>query len=162
MRPIPVTKNVYRGFRIAEVLRHRKRASDQVKSFGQVFVAARKAAGLTQKSVADSLRREDGRRVLPPFLNDLEHDRRYPPENAVIEHLAKILKLSSDVLYFYPQRIPPDIRSDATDTEVAAAYKGFRQVLANRGSRRSFHSSRALSAPLDDPQFNFGWCTVSL
>jgi transcriptional regulator with XRE-family HTH domain len=64
------------------VLRNSESGSDEMKSFGQVIVAARKASGLTQKSVAESLRRGDGRRVLPPFLNDLEHDRRYPPEIA--------------------------------------------------------------------------------
>ena len=47
----------------------------------------RKGAGLTQR-----LRRGDGLKVLPHF-NDLEHDRRYPPEDAVIEQLAKILNL---------------------------------------------------------------------
>ncbi len=51
-----------------------------MKTFKQVTVEARKAAGLTQKAVAERLRRGDGRKVLPPFLNDLEHDRRYPPE----------------------------------------------------------------------------------
>jgi hypothetical protein len=40
---------------------------------------ARKAAGLTQKAVAERLPRGDGRKVLPLFLNDLEHDRLYPP-----------------------------------------------------------------------------------
>jgi transcriptional regulator with XRE-family HTH domain len=113
-----------------------------MKSFGQMIVAARKAAGLTQKSVAASLRRGNGRRVLPTFLNDLEHDRRYPPENAVIERLAKILKLSSDVLYFYAQRNTPDNQRNATDAEVEAAYRAFRQALSNRGNRRSYHSSR--------------------
>ena len=38
---------------------------------------------------------------MPPYLNDLEDNRRYPPENEVIEQLAKILKISADVLYFY-------------------------------------------------------------
>jgi hypothetical protein len=41
----------------------------------------------------------------PPISMDLEHDRRYPPENAVIQQLAKILNLSPDVLYFYAKRI---------------------------------------------------------
>ena len=77
-----------------------------METFGQVIVKARKAAGLTQKAVAERLRRGDGRKVLPPFLNDLEHDRRYPPEDAMIEQLAKILNLSSDVLYFYAKRYP--------------------------------------------------------
>jgi hypothetical protein len=31
------------------------------------------------------VRREDGRKALPPFLNDLEHAQRYSPENAVVE-----------------------------------------------------------------------------
>jgi transcriptional regulator with XRE-family HTH domain len=71
-----------------------------MKTFGQVVTEARKKAGLTQKEVAEHLRREDGRKVLPPLLNDLEHGRCYPPESAVIEQLAEILKISSDVLYF--------------------------------------------------------------
>ncbi len=100
-----------------------------MKTFGQVIVEARKAARLTQKAVAGRLRRGDGREVLPPYLNDLEHDRRYPPEDAVIEQLAKILNLSSDVLYFYAKRVPPDVRRDATDSEVEAAYKAFRRVI---------------------------------
>jgi transcriptional regulator with XRE-family HTH domain len=67
-----------------------------MKTFGQVITEARKKAGLTQKEVAERLRREDGRKVLPPYLNDLEHDRRYPPENSVIDQLAKILGISAD------------------------------------------------------------------
>ena len=70
-----------------------------MKTFGQVITEARKKAGLTQKEVAERLRREDGRKVLPPYLNDLEHDRRYPPENSVIDQLAKILGVSADVSY---------------------------------------------------------------
>jgi hypothetical protein len=58
--------------------------------------------------VAERLRRGDDRKVLPPFLNDLEFDRRLPPENAVIE-LAKILKLSPDILY--AKRVPGEHRA---------------------------------------------------
>ena len=100
-----------------------------METFGQVIVEARKAVGLTQKAVTERLRRGDGRKVLPPYLNDLEHDRRYPPENAMIEQLAKILNVSSDVLYFYAKRVPPDMRRDATDTEVEAAYGAFLRVI---------------------------------
>lgn len=100
-----------------------------MKTFGQVITEARKKAGLTQKEVAERLRRGDGRTVLPPYLNDLEHDRRYPPENEVIEQLARILNLSSDVLYFYAKRVPADVRRDADDSEVEAAYRAFRKVI---------------------------------
>jgi transcriptional regulator with XRE-family HTH domain len=115
-----------------------------METFGQVIVKARKAAGLTQKAVAERLRRGDGRKVLPPFLNDLEHDRRYPPEDAMIEQLAKILNLSSDVLYFYAKRVPADLRRDAEDSEVEAAYSAFRKVIdeakteADRSKSRRF------------------------
>src|SRR5713101_620956 len=112
-----------------------------MKTFGQVIIEARKKAGLTQKEVAERLRRADGRTVLPPYLNDLEHDRRYPPENEVIEQLAKILKLSADVLYFYAKRVPADVRRDADDSEVEAAYRAFRRVLDEKDKDRS-HSRR--------------------
>jgi transcriptional regulator with XRE-family HTH domain len=100
-----------------------------MRTFGQVITEARKKLGLTQKEVAERLRRGDGRKVLPPYLNDLEHDRRYPPENEVIEQLAKILKVSADVLYFYAKRVPADVSREAADTEVEAAYQAFRRVL---------------------------------
>jgi transcriptional regulator with XRE-family HTH domain len=83
-----------------------------------VITAARKKAGSTQKEVAELIRREDGRKVLPPYLNDLEHDRRYPPENVMIEQLAKILRISADVLYFYAKRLPKDVERDADDSQV--------------------------------------------
>src|SRR5260370_31622002 len=92
-----------------------------MKTFGQVIVAARKAAGLTQKAVAERLRRADGRNVLPPYLNDLEHDRRYPPENELIEQLAKILRISADILYFYARRMPGGTLRDVDERSIEAA-----------------------------------------
>jgi hypothetical protein len=41
-------------------------------------------------------------------------------KDGVSEQLGKILKLSSDVLYFDAKRVPPDVRRDATDSEVKA------------------------------------------
>lgn len=100
-----------------------------MKTFGQFIRKARKSAGLTQKEVAERLRRGDGRKVLPPFVNDLEFDRRRPPEDAVIEQLAEILKVPSDILYFYAQRVAEDVRVDAEDGRIAAAYRAFRKIL---------------------------------
>ncbi len=102
-----------------------------------LITEARKKAGLTQKEVAERLRRGDGCKVLPPYPNDLEHDRRYPPENEVIEQLAKILKLSADVLYFYAKRVPADVRHDADDADVEAAYQAFRKVIDEARKRPS-------------------------
>jgi transcriptional regulator with XRE-family HTH domain len=96
-----------------------------MKTFGQVIRQARKAGGLTQKAVAERLRRGDGRKVLPPFLNDLEFDRRLPPENAVIEQLAKILTLSPDILYSYAKRVPGDIAQNVDEERIKTAYRAF-------------------------------------
>jgi transcriptional regulator with XRE-family HTH domain len=101
----------------------------KMKTFGQAIVEARKAAGLTQKAVAERLHRADGRRVLPPWLNDLEHDRRYPPENPVIEQLAQVLNVSTDFLYFHARRLPANIEGDFDEGSIEAAYRAFRNEL---------------------------------
>lgn len=101
-----------------------------MKTFGQVIAEARKAARLTHKAVAEQLRRGDGRKILAPYLNDLEHDRRYLLENAVIEQLAKILRISADVLHFYAKRVPGDLKGDSDDGRIEAAYRAFRIVLS--------------------------------
>lgn len=113
-----------------------------MRTFGQVLTEARKTIGLTQKEVAERLRRGDGRKVLPPYLNDLEHDRRYPPENEVIEQLARILKVSADVLYFYAKRVPGDVSRAAADSEVEAAYEAFRRVVDEPRTTKSTAKSR--------------------
>jgi transcriptional regulator with XRE-family HTH domain len=100
-----------------------------MKTFGQVITEARKKSGLTQKEVAERLRRGDGRKVLPPYLNDLEHDRRYPPENSVIDQLAKILGVSADVLYFHANRLSEDLNRAADGADVQAAFRAFRKAL---------------------------------
>ena len=100
-----------------------------MKTFGQAIVAARKNAGLTQKAVAACLRRSDGRAVMPPYLNDLEHDRRHPPENTVIEQLAQVLNVSPDFLYFYARRLPANVEGDFDEGSIEAAYRAFREEL---------------------------------
>ncbi len=109
-----------------------------MKTFGQVVTEARKKVGLTQKEVAGRLKRDDGRSIDPPYLNSLEHDRRYPPPNYLIEQLAMILKVSADVLYFYANRLPADIKREADHPQVEAAYRAFRKALdsTKRGKKQ--------------------------
>lgn len=100
-----------------------------MKTFGQAIVAARKTAGLTQKAVAARLRRSDGRAVMPPYLNDLEHDRRRVPENTLIEQLAEVLSVSPDFLYFYARRLPANVDGDFEQGSIQAAYAALRREL---------------------------------
>jgi hypothetical protein len=60
------------------------------------------------------LKRADGRPVDPPYLNAVEHDHRYPPEDYLIEQMAKTVGISPDVLYFHANRQPPDVKTEAT------------------------------------------------
>lgn len=50
--------------------------------------------------------------MLPPYLNDLEHDRRHLPENTLIEQLSEVLNVSPDFLYFYTRRLPANVEGD--------------------------------------------------
>jgi transcriptional regulator with XRE-family HTH domain len=101
-----------------------------MKTFGQMLREARKKAGLAQRELAAQLRREDGRPVDPPYLNAIEHDHRYPPEDYLIEQMAKIVGISPDVLYFHANRQPPDVKTEGTDQErLEAAYRAFRKAL---------------------------------
>jgi transcriptional regulator with XRE-family HTH domain len=105
-------------------------AEDCMKTFGQVLREARKKAGITQRELAARLKREDGRPVDPPYLNAVEHDHRYPPEDYLIEQIAKIVGVSADVLYFHANRHPPDVKTEGADQErLEAAYRAFRKAL---------------------------------
>jgi transcriptional regulator with XRE-family HTH domain len=99
-----------------------------MKTFGQVLTEARKRAGLTQKEVAERLRREDGRPLDAPYLNAVEHDRRLPPPNSLIEQLAEIIGISADILFYHAGRMPTDVKEDIEHERVEAAWQAFRQA----------------------------------
>jgi len=105
-----------------------------MKTFGQVLTEARKRAGLAQKEVAERLRREDGRRVDAPYLNAVEHDRRLPPTNHLIEQLAKIIGISADILFYHAGRMPSDVKGDLDHERVEAAYQAFRKAFKDAKS----------------------------
>ena len=88
------------------------RKMTRLKTFGQVIREARKSVGLTQYAVAKRLQSGDGRKVLPPFLNDLQFNP--ASRQNVIEQLAKILKLSPDVLYSTRSGFPETLRTMST------------------------------------------------
>jgi transcriptional regulator with XRE-family HTH domain len=93
---------------------------------------SRKKAGITHRELAAKLKREDGRSVDPPYLNAVEHDHRYPPEDCLIEQMAKIVGVSPDVLYFHANRQPPDVKTGADQERLEAAYRAFRRALGVR------------------------------
>ena len=99
-------------------------------TFGQVLAEARKKAGLSQKELAARIKKEDGQSISPQYLNDIEHNRRNPPSDFLIEPFAKTLHTPSEVLYYWAGTLPADVRDvEANEKKVVAAYQAFRKEI---------------------------------
>lgn len=102
------------------------------KSIGQTIREARVKAGKTQKELAAQIfRKEEGqdeeKSIAPQYLNDIEHDRRIPPEY-ITRQMARILGLDSDHLVFLAGSVPEHILKGGISEEAAKeAVKVFRQ-----------------------------------
>jgi transcriptional regulator with XRE-family HTH domain len=106
-----------------------------LKTFGQIIAEARKALGISQKDLAAKIRKEDGETISPQYLNDIEHDRRNPPSEFIIEQFAKHLKLSREHLIAAAGLWPTDIReklAGASPEKVEEMFRAFRKVLKER------------------------------
>jgi transcriptional regulator with XRE-family HTH domain len=104
--------------------------------FGQVMTEARKRARLSQKEVAERLKREDGSPVDSPYLNPVEHDRRRLPPDHLVEQLAKIPGISADYLFYHARRMPSDLNGEIEHEEVEAAWQAFRKVFTVKSQAR--------------------------
>jgi transcriptional regulator with XRE-family HTH domain len=96
-------------------------------TFGTAISAARKAKGWSLKELADKVLRDDGEPISPQYLNDIEHDRRSPSSDRLVQHFAEALKIDADWLYFLAGRFPEDIRiKQLSEKDVAQAMRAFR------------------------------------
>ena len=104
-------------------------------TFGGRIGEARKKANLSQKELADRIRKENGEPISPQYLNDIERNRRNPPSIFMIDQFAEVLEIEKDVLYFLAGKLPekPDAVK-ANEKQIIAAYKAFRREL-NRSSQ---------------------------
>lgn len=106
-----------------------------MKTFGQIIAEARKALGLSQKELAALVRKEDGGTISPQYLNDIEHDRRNPPSEFIIEQCAKHLKLSKEPLIAAAGMWPTDIQQKLRSVDpkvVEHAFTAFRKALKEK------------------------------
>ncbi|MEO8754638.1 MAG: helix-turn-helix transcriptional regulator [Casimicrobiaceae bacterium] len=106
-----------------------------MKTFGQIIGEARKALGHSQKDLAAMVRKEDGQPISPQYLNDIEHDRRNPPSEFIIQQLAKHLKLRPEPLIAAAGMWPTDLRDKLTGADpkkVEEAFTAFRKVLKDK------------------------------
>ncbi len=104
-------------------------------TFGRAISGARKARALSQKELAALIKREDGEPISPQYLNDIEHDRRSPSSDPMVQQFAKVLNLDTDYLYYLAGKIPSDLVSKNLSPErVQAAMVAFRREL--KGGRK--------------------------
>lgn len=104
-------------------------------TFGQTITSARRRAGLSQKDVAGRILKEDGTPISAQYLNDLEHDRRNPPAEAMLTQFARLLDLPLDYLCFVAGQLPRDLRSQSYEPDrVAVAFRAFRRSLEEQST----------------------------
>ena len=100
-------------------------------SFGSVITEARRRQSLSQKELASRIKKEDGTAISPQYLNDLERDRRNPPNDHLLEQLASQLDLTREYLFYVAGTYPDDLKPAGTESpeRVAAAFRAFRRAL---------------------------------
>jgi len=102
-------------------------------SFGRAIASARKDLGLSQKDLANKIRKEDGEAITPQYLNDIEHDRRSPSSDHIVKQFSTVLNLKPDVLYWLAGRIPGDVmKRVASSEQIENAFTAFRRTLKEK------------------------------
>ena len=94
---------------------------------GGKIAEARKKAGLSQKELAIEVD------ISPQYLNDIEHGKRNPDSDELIEAFGKALSLDTAVLYYLARRFPTsDVKNGVSDDTVVRAYAAFRKTLKEK------------------------------
>jgi transcriptional regulator with XRE-family HTH domain len=107
--------------------------TDEPATFGTHISSERKKQGLSQKQLAEQIEREEGGAISPQYLNDIEHDRRSPSSDHMIQQFARVLHLSTDYLYYLAGRVPADVRqANLPPKTVEASFAAFRRTPPNR------------------------------
>jgi len=82
----------------------------EIQTFGKYISKVRKDQGMSQKQLAELIEREEGGSISAQYLNDIEHDRRSPSSDHMIQQFARVLKVSANYLYYLAGRMPAEIR----------------------------------------------------
>jgi transcriptional regulator with XRE-family HTH domain len=111
--------------------------ADDEKTFGGVIAAARKEKGWALKDLASRVLREDEEPISPQYLNDIEHDRRSPSSDRMVQQFAEALGIDQDWLYYLAGRFPEDVREKKlTEKQLADGMVAFRRDAAKGKGRR--------------------------
>ncbi|MBJ7437496.1 MAG: helix-turn-helix transcriptional regulator [Sphingopyxis sp.] len=82
---------------------------------------------MSQKELASRIFREDEEPISPQYLNDIEHDRRSPSSDRMVQQFAEVLNIKADWLYYLAGRFPADVRNERlSETQFTTAMMAFR------------------------------------
>lgn len=95
-------------------------------TLGGKIAERRRAKHLSQKQLAACVLRDDGSPISPQYLNDIERDRRVPPDY-LLRRFAAQLGIDLDYLVFLAGRVPPSM-SYLTDERAFVAFRKTRSV----------------------------------
>lgn len=85
--------------------------SDSNATLGGVISDARKKLGISQKELAARIKRaEDDQPISAQYLNDIEHNRRSPGNDHIINQFAEVLELKASYLFWLANRVPTELR----------------------------------------------------
>jgi transcriptional regulator with XRE-family HTH domain len=103
-------------------------------TFGKIISESRKRLGLSQKDLANRIKKEDGVPISAQYLNDIEHNRRNAPTGNLVEKFAKELKLDKDFLTLVAGTLPEDLQHAVAQSpeKVAEAIKAFRRTMKGK------------------------------
>jgi transcriptional regulator with XRE-family HTH domain len=105
-------------------------------TFGEAIAGKRKELGLSQKQLAEQIHREEGGSISPQYLNDIEHDRRSPSSDHIINEFARVLSLSANYLAYLAGRVPAEARkAGVTPREVDKWVAAFRRTTTDKKVR---------------------------
>lgn len=77
--------------------------------FGRLIARKRRDKEMSQTELAGKIKKEDGGTISPQYLNDIEHGRRSPSSDDILEQLAAVLEINPDYLKFLAGKFPTDI-----------------------------------------------------
>ena len=106
-------------------------------TFGSAISKARKANEWALKDLASRILREDGEPISLQYLNDIEHDRRSPSSDRMVQQFAEALDLNQDWLYYLAGRFPEWVRKrKLSEKQIAEAMVAFRGGPREGGGKR--------------------------
>lgn len=105
-------------------------------TFGRTISDARKSKGWALKDLASKILREDGASISPQYLNDIEHDRRSPSSDRMVQYFAVALDIDPDWLYYLAGRFPENVREkNLSERQVSDAMVAFRSSIKTNRRR---------------------------